>query len=70
MTEPTTFRVTRGEPTDAELAAVVAVLSAAASASPPAAAESPRSGWVLRSRNLRPTPPRGLDAWRMSGLPR
>ncbi len=61
----------RGRPTEAELAAVVAVLSAAAGAAAP---EAPRpedgGGWSAYWRGLRETVVPGPGAWRASGLPR
>ena len=61
------LRVVRGEPTAEELAALVAVVTAGAAVTAPAAAPPP-SLWgrpVLRSP-LHPGP----GAWRASGLPR
>ena len=52
------FRVLRGDPEDVELAALVAVFSALASAAPPPVAPA-RSAWSPRTR---PT-------WRTSILP-
>jgi Acyl-CoA carboxylase epsilon subunit len=60
--------VTRGEPTPAELAAVLAVLYAVAAGratSAPAAAR-PRSAWTEHSRVRRTLPPPGPGAWRAS----
>lgn len=75
MTEPAqppVLRVVRGEPTDEELAAVVAVLAARASvtAAAAAAAARPVSHWRNRSRNIRPPQGKGPGAWRASALPR
>jgi hypothetical protein len=67
--------VTRGRVTDAELAALTAVLLAARTAADAAAADAtpPRrqpSPWAEGSR-VRPAPPRpGPHAWRASALPR
>jgi hypothetical protein len=67
------FRVVRGEPDDAELAALTAVLAAAAS--PPADAENSadagrgRSFWVDRRAALRRPLHPGPGAWRASTLP-
>ncbi|MGW4065347.1 acyl-CoA carboxylase epsilon subunit [Amycolatopsis sp. NPDC004747] len=61
------IRVVHGRPSDAELAALVAVLAVAGAAGPP---EAPRPsvwgdpGW--RGRDLRAR----AGAWRVSGLPR
>jgi Acyl-CoA carboxylase epsilon subunit len=62
------LRVVRGNPTDAEVAAlVVAVASQAAAA---AAAPGTHSLWRSRSRNIRPAVSPSPGAWRASGLPR
>jgi hypothetical protein len=64
--------VVRGEPTQAELAAVVTVLAARAAAS--ARARRPvsavRSTWSDRSRLMRASVSPGPGAWRRSALPR
>ena len=69
--------VTRGRPTDAELAAVTAVLLAAASAAASAAdaaaraARRPRPPLWAAGHGVRSTPPSpGPHAWRASALPR
>ncbi|WP_028925940.1 acyl-CoA carboxylase epsilon subunit [Pseudonocardia acaciae] len=66
------FRVVRGDPDDAELAALTAVLAAAASTPPAPAAEDARgrSVWVDRAAALRPPLHPGPGAWRASTLPR
>ena len=62
------FRVVRGTPTDAELAALTVVLLAAAS---PADAPPPEpSAWNDRAARMRRPLPVGPGAWRMSALPR
>jgi hypothetical protein len=59
--------VTQGEPTPAELAAVLAVLLATRSTAP---AQSPRaSPWTARSRARGVFPRPGPHAWRASALP-
>jgi hypothetical protein len=65
------FSVVRGQPTAAELAAVVVVLGALAGrarggqpARPPA-----RPEWSSRARLMRPAPVAGPGAWRASALP-
>ena len=66
------FRVVRGEPDDAELAALTVVLAATASAGS-AAENAPsvrRSGWVDRAAQLRRPLHPGPGAWRASTLPR
>lgn len=67
--------VVRGQPTETELAAVVAVLAvraraAAALASQPGLAGASRSAWSERSRQLREPIVSGHGAWRASALPR
>jgi hypothetical protein len=65
------FRVVRGEPDDAELAALTVVLAAAASAG---AAEAPdtrdRSVWIDRAALVRGPLRPGPGAWRHSVWPR
>ncbi|MGI9091965.1 MAG: acyl-CoA carboxylase subunit epsilon [Mycobacteriales bacterium] len=69
--EPARLRIVRGQPTDAELAAVVTVLSALARAGPTgSAARAPTSGWLDRCALLAAPPPAGRGAWRRSALPR
>jgi hypothetical protein len=58
------LRVVRGEPTAAELAALVAVLTARSGARPEAA---PRSAWTDRALLVRRCPAPGPGAWRTSG---
>ena len=66
------FRVVRGEPDDAEVAALTAVLAAAASAA--AAADDdgarPVSPWRQREPMLRRPLHPGPGAWRASAWPR
>jgi hypothetical protein len=69
-TERPLLRVVRGQPTPAELAALVTVLAARAAArAEPAAlvdgAGNP-SAWVDRARSLRRPLPHGAGAWRAS----
>jgi hypothetical protein len=64
------LRVVRGEPDDAELAALTAVVlgvaTVAAAATPKPA---PRSRWADRAALVRRPLPAGPGAWRASGLP-
>jgi hypothetical protein len=66
------LRIVRGEPDDAELAALTVVLVAASAAT--AAGEAPvraaRSVWVDRAAALRRPIYPGPDAWRTSTWPR
>ena len=67
--------IVRGQPTEAEIAAVIAVLAvraraAAALASVPGPASASHSAWSDRSRRLREPIVRGHGAWRASALPR
>jgi hypothetical protein len=63
------LRVVRGEPSAAELAAVIVVLEGLARQSAPASPR-PDSEWAARSRMLRQPIAAGPGAWRASGLPR
>ena len=62
------FRVVRGTPTDAELAALTVVLLAAASPADPPPPEP--SAWNDRATLMRRPLPVGPGAWRMSARPR
>ncbi len=67
------FRVVRGAPTDAELAALTVVLAAvaAAPAAPrPASPRAARSAWNDPAARLRRPLPVGPGAWRASTWPR
>jgi len=67
------LEVVRGEPTDAELAALVTVLVArasAAAAAEPSPRSAPRSRWSDRSWLMRSSLSPGPGAWRRSALPR
>ena len=59
------LRVVRGEPSAEELAALVAVVTARASAGGPET--TPRSAWTERARLVRRCPAPGPGAWRASG---
>ena len=63
------LRVVRGNPSDAELAALTAVVAAASSARTPAAPEHRRSWWGDHASALRQPLHPGDGAWRASGLP-
>ena len=64
------FRVVRGEPTDAELAALTVVLAALAGGSRADAPPRPRSAWSDRAAGLRGPLAVGPNAWRTTYLPR
>jgi hypothetical protein len=64
------FRVVRGRPTDAELAALTVVLAAVASAPSAEPPPPPRSAWNDPAARLRRPLPVGPDAWRTSAWPR
>jgi hypothetical protein len=64
------LRVVRGNPDDAELAALTAVLAAASSAGGPAEESTQPSAWANRAALLRRPLHPGPGAWRASGLPR
>ena len=59
------LRVVRGEPDDAELAALIAVVSARASA-PAETTEPEPNAWTDRTRLVRHPLPHGPGAWRAS----
>ena len=62
------LRVVAGNPTPDEIAVVVSVLAARASAG---AEEHPQfSLWARKSRNVRPVLRPGFGAWRASYMPR
>ena len=62
------LRIVRGEPSDAELVALVVAL--ARRSADDATAAPVRSLWRSRSRNIRPAVSPSPGAWRASGLPR
>jgi|HubBroStandDraft_1064217.scaffolds.fasta_scaffold17689_2 hypothetical protein len=74
-TGPTShISIVAGRPTDAEIAALVAVLTAAAAAGARAAsgsAQTParRSEWAARPRLMRQPAAAGPGAWRRSAFP-
>jgi hypothetical protein len=65
------LRIVKGNPSDEEVAALVAVVSALGSGSGSEdAPERPRSAWSDRRAQVREPLPHGPGAWRASGLPR
>jgi acyl-CoA carboxylase epsilon subunit len=63
------LRVVRGEPTPAELAALVSVLAARRVAAARAGGAPPRSAWGAPAALVRRAIAPGPSAWRRSGLP-
>jgi hypothetical protein len=63
------LRVVRGDATEEEIAALVALI-ASMSGDEPAPKRKPRSSWADPARRMRTTLPHGPGAWRASGLPR
>jgi acyl-CoA carboxylase epsilon subunit len=64
------FRVVRGEPSDAEVAALTVVLAAVAAGPPAAAPLTVRDRWSDPSARFRAPLRPGPGAWRMSTWPR
>jgi len=64
------FRVVRGEPDDAEVAALTVVLAAVAASAAPAADERPMNRWVHPVARLRKPLAVGPEAWRTTYWPR
>ncbi len=64
------LRIVRGNPTDEEVAALVAVLSTVRAEPPPEPAPVPRSAWSDRRRLVREPLAHGPGAWRASAFPR
>jgi hypothetical protein len=62
------LRIVNGDATPEEVAAIVAVLSAAAVAPAPAPRRVPE--WAAHHRKVRRTLPHGPGGWRSSALPR
>lgn len=63
------LRVVRGNPTDEEVAALVAVVATLNNA-PEESAPEPRSAWSARRNLVRAPLAHGPGAWRASGYPR
>ncbi|HUC25482.1 MAG TPA: acyl-CoA carboxylase subunit epsilon [Streptosporangiaceae bacterium] len=63
------LRVIRGEPTPAELAAVIVVLGARRSPRPRADSQPQRSRWAAKERMIRQPLAAGPGAWRSSAQP-
>lgn len=63
------LRVVRGNPSDAELAALTAVVAAASAARAPGKPKPRTSWWGDHATSLRRPHHPGEGAWRASGLP-
>jgi hypothetical protein len=63
------FRVVRGHPTEEEVAALLVVLSARATAEPTTAAPATASGWASYARAIRAPLQPGPGAWQASARP-
>jgi hypothetical protein len=68
--EPATpfLRVVKGDATEEEVAALVAVIGSLGSDAAPA--RKPAPAWSAHHRKVRMTLPHGPGGWRSSGLPR
>jgi hypothetical protein len=69
MTERPHLRIVKGNPSDEEVAALVAVVSSLGAAEE-SDEKKPRSAWSDRRVMVRESLPHGPGAWRASGLPR
>jgi hypothetical protein len=69
MTEKPVLRIVSGNPTDEEIAALVAVVSSLQAPAPPDE-EPTRSAWSDRRALVRQPLAHGPGAWRASGFPR
>jgi hypothetical protein len=70
-TAPALLRLESGDPTDEELAALVAVVAArAARSTSPGRGRQSRSAWANPARSVRQTHRHGPGEWRASVLPR
>jgi hypothetical protein len=69
MSEKAHLRIVRGNPSDEEVAALVAVVTTLGSGTEPASKPA-RSAWSDRRSQVREPLPHGPGAWRVSGLPR
>ncbi|GAA3539892.1 acyl-CoA carboxylase subunit epsilon [Amycolatopsis ultiminotia] len=70
MTDAPLLRVVRGNPDDAELAALTAVVAAAAATPAPAGKKRRTSWWGDRATAVHAPQAPGEGAWRASALPR
>jgi hypothetical protein len=68
---PALLRIESGDPTDEELAALVAVVAArAAGGTSDGRSRERRSSWANPARSVRQTHRHGTGGWRASALPR
>jgi hypothetical protein len=67
---PPFVRVLRGNPTDEELATLVAVVAAVSGSGPDEPVDAPRSEWAAHARRVRATHRHAPGAWRASAFPR
>ncbi len=67
-TERPFLRIVRGDPTEEELAALVAVLASVGGSTEPD--RTPAPGWSAHHRKVQVTLPHGPGGWRNSALPR
>jgi hypothetical protein len=65
---PPVLRVISGDPSEEELAAIIAAVSTRSRRAAPAAPHF--SLWARKSRQVRPSQRPGFGAWRASTLPR
>lgn len=70
MSERPHLRVVKGNPSDEELAALVAVVSTLGAAAASESPEQPRSAWSDRRVMVREPLAHGPGAWRSSAFPR
>jgi Acyl-CoA carboxylase epsilon subunit len=69
MSDEQVLRVEKGDPTDDELAALVAAVSALAETRQAQSEDRP-SGWAAYWRSIGAAPAPGPATWRQSALPR
>ena len=69
MSERQHLRIVKGNPSDEEVAALVAVVATLGAAEESGSAK-PKSAWSDRRALVRESLPHGPGAWRASGMPR
>jgi hypothetical protein len=70
VSEAPALRIVKGEPTAAEVAALVAVVAASGAEADQGATPRPQSVWSSRGRLVRPPLRPAAGAWRASAWPR